>query len=334
MIVDAHDIKYQKNVIDGKELHIFQNSFIDFYAVICLVPQGRGPALGGCRFSEYPRFECVQEEAYRLAIAMNNKALNSGLPHDGGKAVLMKPRSSFDRGILLKAFAQCVQALNGKYITTIDSGTTPQDMSFLKIFTPFCIGGLESEARYGSTTVATAKGMYCGLQAAVKQVFAQDNLNNLHVAIQGVGGVGYQLAKILFNKGAKLTICDIDEKAISQCVREFGANVVDPEDIYGVNCDIFSPCALGQIITQETAPLLKSKLIAGAANDQLQSQTLTQVLQERGIMYIPDFLINAGGFINLALQLQGQTRANIEKEIMKIYDRVWNFVCMRTHIPQ
>jgi leucine dehydrogenase len=198
-------------------------------------------------------------------------------------------------------------------------------MSYIKQYTQFVTGTEESEQTYGSTSAATAFGVFKGIQAIADYQFTK-SIKDLHIAIQGLGSVGYRLAKLLFEAGAKLTLCDINHDLAVSCAKEFNAHRVEPNDVYKVDCDIFSPCALGEIINTETVPLLQTKVIAGAANNQLSASEIVSVLHKRGIIYIPDYIINAGGFIHLALQIKNDNRADNETEISKIYERVLSFM--------
>ena len=304
------------------ELHVFQDNALDFCAIIALKQYGRGPALGVCRMLPYPSIDAAITDATRLAHAMSYKAALSELPHDGGKAVIMRSNNNIDQTAVLKRFAECVHSLNGKYITTIDSGTSQADMSIIKNNTPFVTGYLTHDTIENNPSVATALCVFKGMQAAVKLVYGHDDLAGLRVAIQGVGNVGYYLASYLYHAGAQLIICDTDAMRAKRCSKEFNATIVEPSTIYAVPCDIFSPCALGQILNPVTLPQLKAKIIAGAAIDQLSSSELAAELAQRNIFYVPDYLINAGGLIHLSLQEQNKNKQAITEQVIRIAERV------------
>ncbi len=306
------------------ELHIFQDKSLDFCAVISLKQYGRGPAIGGCRMLSYPTLDAAITDANRLAHAMSYKAAISQLPHDGGKAVIMRSTQHIDHAAILKRFSECVDSLNGRYITTIDSGTSQADMSIIKKYTPYVTGYLEEDLSDNNPSVSTALGIFKGIQAAVKLLDGRDNLAGLHVAIQGVGSVGYFLAKHLYLAGAKLTVCDIDPTRAQRCSEEFNATIVEPSAIYAVFCDVFAPCALGQIINPLTLSQFKTKIIAGAANDQLSSPEIAKQLSQRNILYVPDYLINAGGLIHLSLQQENKNHDIITEHVECIADRILN----------
>lgn len=310
--------KYDK--ANKSELHIFKDKSLDFCAVISLKQYGRGPAIGGCRMLSYPNLDAAITDANRLAHAMSYKAAISQLPHDGGKAVIMRSTHS-DHAAIMKRFSECVDSLNGRYITTIDSGTSQADMSLIKQYTPHVTGYLEDDHSENNPSISTALGIFKGIQAAVK-LLNVDTLSGLHVAIQGVGSVGYFLAKHLYKAGAKLTVCDTDLIRAQRCADEFNATIVEPDAIYAVSCDIFAPCALGQVINDSTIPQFKTKMIAGAANDQLSSRELATELSRRNILYVPDYLINAGGLIHLSLQQENKGNDIIVEHVERIGERI------------
>ncbi len=304
------------------ELHIFEDKSLDFCAIISLKKYGRGPALGGCRMLSYSSVDAAIAEANRLAHAMSYKAALSQLPHDGGKAIIMRSTQSVDHTAVLKRFAECVHSLNGNYITTLDSGTSQSDMSIIKKYTPYVAGYLEEDHSDNNPSVSTAFGIFEGIQAAVKLIYGHDQLTGLRVAIQGVGHVGYYLAKYLYQAGAELIVCDINPVKAKRCAKEFNATIIkEPSAIYAVPCDIFSPCALGQIINLLTLPQFKTKMIAGAANDQLSSPTMAKELAQRDIFYVPDYLINAGGLIHLSLERQ-HNKQIITEHVARIAERI------------
>ncbi len=308
---------------DYSELHIFQDKKNDFFAAICLHTHGKGPAIGGCRFIQYASQHDAIQDAIRLSNAMSYKSAISELAHDGGKAVIILPKNHFDRALFLKKFAECVDALRGKYITTVDSGTSQADMTIINQYTPYVIGYLTGTDADSNPSDSTALGVYTGIKAAVKLKYDKNSLEGLHIAIQGVGSVGYRLAKLLHADGALLTVTDTAKEHAKLVAAEFHANYVEPDHIYSIACDVFSPCALGRVINQDTIPQLKTNIIAGAANDQLVNDEMADVLNQKGILYLPDYLLNAGGLIHLALQMQGKNNISIENEVKKIGDRIY-----------
>ena len=304
------------------ELHCFRDPELNFFAVICLHNRGFDSAIGGTRFITYPSEAHATEDALRLSRAMALKAEASELALNGGKAVILKPAGEFDRAAIFKRFAECVDSLNGRYVTTIDSGTFTEDMAYIKSYTSHVVG---YDVNNLHPSASTALGVLKGIQASIKYRYGRDDLNGVHVAIQGVGSVGSRLAKLLHLQGAKLTLCDSDITRARDLAGTLQAEVVPAEAIYEVACDVFSPCGLGRVINPETIAQLKTQLIAGAANNQLSSPDIQKTLTEKNILYIPDHIINAGGLIHLAFESQNHSE-KIADAVEKIYERVLRYL--------
>ena len=301
------------------ELHIKIDKNLDLRAIVAIHNTARGPAIGGCRCIQYDTSEAALEDVLRLAQLMSYKAAVHNLPHGGAKAVIIAPPVIRDRKAFFEAFGDFVHTFNGKYITAEDSGTTTQDMDVIATRTPYVLGTSKASGGHGDPSLLTAVGVWRGIEAAVKFKLNR-SLEGIHVAMQGIGHVGYPLAKRLYNAGAKLTVCDINKVATEQAAREFKATVVDTEAIYGVNCDVFAPCALGGIINLKNVNQLKTKIVAGAANNQLAHHHHGQLLFEHGILYAPDFVINGGGLIHVASIYKGENPETCEEQIYNIYD--------------
>ncbi len=263
-------------------------------AIIAIHNTKLGPALGGCRFIEYDHSTSAILDALRLARGMSYKSALAGLPLGGGKAVIIKPKTPFDRDAYFHAFGTFVQDLGGRYITAMDSGTELSDMAIIAQHTPYVASLAKDD---GDPARATALGILRGIQAAVAFQKQQDHLEGLVIAIQGLGHVGHLLAHHVHALGAKLIVADLDLKRVQQVVSELGAQSVPCSDIHKVPCDVFSPCALGAIFDETTIPQLQTKIIAGAANNQLAHRRHGQILHDKGILYAPDYVINAGGVI-------------------------------------
>jgi len=282
------------------ELHVRFDPETGLRAIVAIHNLNRGPAIGGCRLISYPSSDAALEDAIRLGYMMSYKAAISGLPHGGAKAVIMRPKVIQNRKALLEAFARFIHDLDGRYITAVDSGTTLHDMDIIHTITPYVTSLTMAAGVSNDPSPWTAHGVRRGIEAAVRFRLKRESLDGIHVAIQGVGHVGYLLAKELHESGATLTVCDVDPKSTERCVEEFGATVVSPEDIYDVSADVFAPCALGSIVNLETVDRLRVSIVAGSANNQLAHQRYGQLLKERDILYAPDFVINAGGLIFVA----------------------------------
>jgi leucine dehydrogenase len=263
-------------------------------AIIAIHNTKLGPALGGCRFIEYDHSTSAVLDALRLARGMSYKSALAGLPLGGGKAVIIKPKNTFDRDAYFHAFGNFVQDLGGRYITAMDSGTELSDMAIIAEHTSYVASLAKDD---GDPARATALGILRGIQAAVAFQKKQDHLEGLVIAIQGLGHVGLLLAHHVHDLGAKLIVADIDPQRVQKVVTKLGAQAVPSSEIHKVRCDVFSPCALGAIFNEITIPQLQTKIIAGAANNQLADPNHGQLLHDRGILYAPDYVINAGGVI-------------------------------------
>jgi len=280
-------------------VHIKFDHATGLRAIVATHNLKRGPAIGGARLFQYQSADAALEDAMRLGYMMSFKAAISGLPHGGAKAVLMKPKVIKDRKAYLEAFADFINELGGRYITAVDSGTSPEDMDIIAAKTPYvtCTTG---SGNSGDPSPQTAIGVRRGIEAAVQFKLGKNDLSGIRVAIQGVGHVGYYLAKELHERGAKLTICDVNVPALKRCVDEFNATVVSADDIYDAPVDVFAPCAMGAILNLQTIKRLRASIVAGSANNQLAHQHHAMTLHERGILYSPDFVINSGGLIYVA----------------------------------
>jgi len=276
------------------DLHIKVDSETGMKAIIAIHNTKLGPALGGCRFIPYPDTTSAMYDAMRLARGMSYKAALANLPLGGGKAVIIQPQQPYNRQAYLHQFGEFVNELNGRYITALDSGTVLDDMDIIAQHTPY-VASLSSHN--GDPSPYTAKGVLRGIEAAVLFKLGKNNLSGLHVAIQGLGHVGYALARHLHEAGASLTVADIDQTAVLHAVSEFGATAVASEQIHKVSCDVFSPCALGAIINDISINQLQTTIVAGAANNQLAHTYHGLRLHDKGILYATDYVINAGGLI-------------------------------------
>lgn len=303
------------------ELHLAADPEIGLHAIVAIHNLKRGPAIGGCRFIEYDSTDDALRDAMRLARGMTYKAAISGLDHGGGKAVIVRPKGLTEeqRVRIFEAYGAFVDSLNGNYITCEDSGTAVSDMDVVAGQTDHVLGTSAEDGGSGDPSPFTAFGVRRGIEAAVQHAWGRDDLEGLHVAVQGVGHVGYYLARELHELGAALTVTDVNDEAVQRCVDEFGALRVEPSAIYDVDCDIFAPCALGAVLNDDTIPRLKCDIIAGASNNQLAEDRHGQALLERGLLYAPDYALNAGGLINVAEEYRGYDADKARQKASDIY---------------
>ncbi|MBB6444859.1 branched-chain amino acid dehydrogenase [Bacillus benzoevorans] len=291
-------------------------------AIIAIHDTTLGPALGGTRMWTYHSEEAAIEDALRLARGMTYKNAASGLNLGGGKTVIIGDPEKDKSEAMFRAFGRFIQGLNGRYITAEDVGTTVADMDIIHEETNYVTGISPESGSSGNPSPVTAYGVYRGMKAAAKEAFGSDSLNGLSVAVQGVGNVAYVLCRYLHEEGAKLIVTDIRKSAVERAVAEFGAIPVEPDDIYEADCHIFAPCALGSVINDQTIPKLKAKVIAGSANNQLKEPRHGDILHEMGIIYAPDYVINAGGVINVADELHGYNRERAMRKVEMIYQQI------------
>ena len=307
---------------DYEQLIFCQDKNSGLKAIIAIHDTTLGPALGGVRMWKYDSEEEAIVDALRLARGMTYKAAAAGLNLGGGKTVIIGDPRKDKNEEMFRALGRFIQGLNGRYITAEDVGTTEEDMDIIHQETRFVTGVSPAFGSSGNPSPVTAYGVYRGMKAAAKIAFGSDSLEGKTVAVQGVGSVAYHLCKHLHEEGARLIVTDIVRENVERAVRDFGAESVDPDKIYDVECDIFSPCALGAIINDETLPRLKCRVVAGSANNQLKEERHGDRLEELGIIYVPDYVINAGGLINVADELFGYNRERAMKKVETIYDNV------------
>lgn len=329
-----HIFQYMEKY-DYEQLVFCQDKESGLRAIIAIHDTTLGPALGGTRMWNYASEEEAIIDALRLARGMTYKAAATGLNLGGGKTVIIGDPRKDKNEAMFRAFGRYIQGLNGRYITAEDVGTNVEDMDLIHQETDFVTGVSPAFGSSGNPSPVTAYGVYRGMKAAAKEAFGTDNLSGLTVAVQGIGNVSYNLCKLLHEEGAKLVVTDLREENVQRAVEDFGAQAVGINDIFSVKCDIFSPNALGAIINDETIPQLKCKVIAGAANNQLKEERHGDVIHEMGLVYAPDYVINAGGLINVADELNGYNRERAMKKVETIYDNIQKVIeiAKRDNIP-
>lgn len=312
---------------DFEQLSFFQHKATGLKAITAIHNTVLGPSLGGTRFWVYDDEEAAIEDALRLARGMTYKSALAGLPLGGGKSVIIGDatvlrKDPVKREAFWRAFGRYIEGLNGRYITAEDVGTTTQDMVYVNMETTNVVG---LPGRSGDPSPYTARGVFKSILACAKHVYGSDDIAGKIIAVQGLGNVGYHLCKNLHDAGAKLIVTDINQTNLDRVVNEFGATPVAPDEIYSVECDIYAPCALGATVNDDTIPQFKCKIVCGGANNILKDAPKHgKALEERGIVYAPDYLANAGGVINVSYEIRegGYNEEASLRDIDYIYNRM------------
>jgi leucine dehydrogenase len=306
---------------DGEEVAVRYDAASDAWMFVCVHSTRLGPAAGGTRMKAYAQPSDALGDGLRLARAMTSKNAVAGLPLGGGKAVLAVPevpRGAARRELLLR-YAAFVDSLGGTYVTACDMNTSERDMDVIAERTPHVMGRSVEGGGSGSSAPATAEGVFHGLRASVAHAFGSADLSGRTVLVQGVGAVGRRLAGMLAEAGARPILTDVDEARAKEVAGELGAEVVAPEAAIDTACDVFSPCATGGVLSAETIPRLRCRVIGGAANNQLAALEDGERFAERGILYAPDYVINAGGIVSLAsLEMLGETQEQLDARLRGI----------------
>ena len=285
-------------------------------AIIAIHNTNLGPAVGGCRMWNYESDDEALNDVLRLSRGMTYKNALAGLTMGGGKSVILADPKATDREALFRAFGRCIHTLGGKYFSAEDVGVSTADIMIAHEETPY-MAGLEGKS--GDPSPFTALGTFLGIKAAVKHQRGIDSLKGLKISVQGVGHVGYYLCKHLHEEGAELIVTDINQTSLDKVATEFGATVVAPQDIYSQDVDVYAPCALGATINDTTIPLIKATIVAGCANNQLAEVRHGETLKDMGVLYAPDYVINAGGIINVSFESDYDAAKSTAK-VEEIYD--------------
>ncbi len=289
-------------------------------AIIAIHNTKLGPAVGGCRLWNYASDEEALVDVLRLSKGMTYKNALAGLTMGGGKSVIIGDPEKIKSEQLFKAFGQALERLNGRYLSAEDVNITTHDIAIANSVTQFVTG---TEGKSGNPAPFTALGTFLGIKASVKHKLNKDNLNNVTVAVQGLGSVGYQLCRHLYQAGAKLIITDINQESLDNAAQEFNAKIVDLNEIYDQDVDVYAPCALGATINDDTLTRLKAVIVAGCANNQLAESRHDQALFDQGILYAPDYVINAGGIINVSFEDNYDVKKSTQK-VEEIYQTLLN----------
>jgi glutamate dehydrogenase/leucine dehydrogenase len=289
-------------------------------AIVAVHSTALGPALGGTRYYPYAGEADALEDVLRLSKGMTYKAALAGLDLGGGKAVILGDPGRDKNEALLRAFARYVDALGGRYITAEDVGTTQADMDLIRRETRWVTGVSQSLGGSGDPSVATAQGLYYGLKAVAMTLWGDTNLEGRHVAVSGVGKVGYAFVRQLVEDRCRVTVADVVPAAAERAMHDFGVEVVGVEKIHAVECDVYAPCALGGGLSFPTIAELRCAAVCGCANNQLAEPGCDEALADAGILYAPDYCVNAGGIINISEELRGYSRERAENGLRHIYD--------------
>lgn len=290
-------------------------------AIVAIHNTTLGPALGGTRMWNYKSEEDALKDVLRLSRGMTYKAAVSGLNLGGGKAVIIGDSANQKNELLFRTFGKFIEGLAGRYITAEDVGTSVKDMEFVRMETKYVTGISKSLGGSGDPSPVTAYGVYVGMKACAKFKWGNDSLKGKKIAVQGAGHVAGYLCEHLFNEGAEIYLTDINQEKLTRVLETVKAKVVKPEEIYDVDADIFSPNALGAIINDDTLKRIKAEIIAGGANNQLEDEKIHgPKLLEKGLVYAPDYVINAGGLINVANELEGYRQDRALKQAEGIYE--------------
>lgn len=313
---------FQRMVMDDQEQVVFfHDAKTKLKAIVAIHNTQLGPALGGTRIWPYKNETEALTDVLRLARGMTFKNAAAGLPLGGGKAViLLDPAEKTEA--LLQSYGRFIEGLSGRYVTAADMNTTEADMQSISKTTSYVTGLPVSEGGSGSPSIWTALGVFSSIEAAAQYQLDKASLQGVRVAVQGLGSVGFHLCKLLHEAGAELIVADINDATLAEAQNQFDAKCVATEEIHAVEADIFSPCARGAVINSESITQLKCKIIAGAANNQLlDEKTHSQQLKTNGILYAPDFIVNAGGVINISFEVNRAYDAEeSEQKVKGIYD--------------
>ena len=307
-----------------EQVAFFNNEKAGLKCIIAIHSTKLGPALGGCRLWPYKTEEEALFDVLRLSRGMSFKNAAAGLPVGGGKGVIIADPSQ-KTDALFEAYGEAVQSLGGRYLTAEDVNTDTHDADIMLRKTDYVVGRATVS---GDPSPFTAIGVFEGIKATAKFLYGSDDLNGLTVAMQGLGKVGFDLARQLHEAGAKLIVCNrTDRIQMNRCIEEFGALEVKKEDIYKQKCEIFAPCALGAVINPETIPQLRCQAVAGAANNVILDDESGVELKKRGIVYAPDFIINGGGVINAAQEaFTTYDKEKVLVQVKNIYNTVYNIL--------
>jgi leucine dehydrogenase len=311
------DVLATMHALGHEQVLLSHDPSCGYFGIVAIHDTTLGPALGGTRFWQYASTDEAITDALRLARGMTYKSAVAGINLGGGKSVIIGDNKRQDREALFRAHGRFIDTLGGRYITAEDIGTSPADMEYIKLETDHVAGLLGLS---GDPSPVTAYGVYVGMKAAAQTRWGSDGLKGKRVAVQGCGNVATHLCRHLHEEGVRLVVTDIDPAKVKRVVDETGADTVAPEAIYDVEADVYAPCALGATINDDTLARLKVEVIAGAANNQLAEDRHGDLLEQKGMLYAPDYVINGGGVINVYGELHRWPHERSKKKAGEIFD--------------
>ena len=323
LLTGEETLQVEETPVTGYEkVYTVRDPSVGLEGIICIHSTELGPTLGGVRMYPYESLDQALVDVMRLSEAMTYKSAISDCSLGGGKSVIIAKEGQ-DKHAVLRSFGRAIEMIGGSYIGAEDVGIAPDDVLILSEQTRYVVG-LPHEKSSGNPSGFTARGVYRGIQASLQKALGTSSVRGKVIAIQGVGSVGSALAEMLFWDGAKLILTDVSEERAKELARRYGGQYVPPSEILSTPCDVLAPCALGGILNKETIPALQCKVVAGATNNQLLTEEDGIALMERGILYAPDFVINAGGLLNVADEIMpdGYNAARARDKIEKIYDKL------------
>jgi len=303
------------------------DSSVGLYGIIAIHNTNLGPAAGGCRMYPYESVDAALKDVLRLSKGMSYKNAMAGLPLGGGKCVIIADPSRADKADLLRAFSKHVQSLGGRYWTAIDVGVGPKDADILAENCEYIFARASQYPEGFNPSLFTALGGFTGIRAVVKHLWKSNNLQGLKVAVQGLGATGRDLSCQLYGAGAQLFVADINEDALKYVIEHYDATAVSPDKIHSIDVDIFAPCAMGGIINDQSISEIKAKAICGLANNQLAAEKHGKMLMEKGITYVPDYVVNAGGMMGAGTRIFSQPSMEDSKNrVLGLYDTILNLL--------
>lgn len=316
----AHNVLSQMEEFDHEQVVFFQDKQSGLKAIVAIHNTTLGPALGGTRMWPYASEEEALRDALRLSRGMTYKAAAAGLNLGGGKAVIIGDPKTMKSQSLFRVYGRFLNTLNGRYITAEDVGIDVNDIEYMYMETDYVVGIESSHGGSGDPSPFTAMGVYQGILACLNKKFGNESLKGIRVNVQGTGAVGGNLIEHLVREGADVTIADIDKERMAKIVKKYpNVKTADPAEIITMPCDVLAPCALGAVINDKTIDKIQCSIIAGAANNQLERDEHGDILRRKGIIYAPDYVINAGGLINVYHELEGYSRERAERMTRGIY---------------